>query len=235
MAARHARIPAEIEAELTSRTREFVYQLIADYEQKIADLKAQLAAQEEAPPQKLTPENSSVPPSTQHPHARPEKRKPKSSKPRKKRGGQPGHPRASRPLIPSQQCDKVIPLRPKRCRKCQTRLQGTDPEPLRHQVDELPVIKPIITEFQRQRVTCPGCGTQNCAPLPDGVPTGQAGPRLLAFTGLLRGHFRQRKRRAASFLQDLLNVPIRRRTRARKSICTRPDEWNATLTCQPVR
>ena len=148
-----------------------------------------------------------MPPSTQHPHARPEKRKPKSSKPRKKRGGQPGHPRASRPLIPSQQCDKVIPLRPKRCRKCQTRLQGTDPEPLRHQVYELPVIKPIITEFQRHRVTCPGCGTQNCAPLPDGVPTGQAGPRLLAFTGLLMGHFRQSKRRAASFLQDLLNVP----------------------------
>ncbi len=31
-------------------------------------------------------------------------------------------------------------------------------------------------------------------------------PRLAAFTGLLMGHFRQSKRKAASFLSDLLNV-----------------------------
>ena len=31
--------------------------------------------------------------------------------------------------------------------------------------------------------------------------------RLAAFTGLLMGHFRQSKRRASSFLSDLLNIP----------------------------
>lgn len=31
--------------------------------------------------------------------------------------------------------------------------------------------------------------------LPPGVPRGQSGPNLVAFTGLLMGHFRQRKRR----------------------------------------
>ena len=35
-----------------------------------------------------TPQNSSLPPSTQHPHAKPKSRKRKS---KKKRGGQPGH------------------------------------------------------------------------------------------------------------------------------------------------
>ena len=43
--------------------------------------------------------------------------------------------------------------------------------------------------------------------LPDGVPSGQCGPRLAAFTGLLMGHFRQSKRRASLFLEDLLNIP----------------------------
>ena len=72
---------------------------------------------------------------------------------------------------------------------------------------ELPEIKPIVTEYQQHRLTCKCCGIQTCAPLPKDVPTGQCGPRLAAFTGLLMGHFRQSKRRAASFLGDLLNVP----------------------------
>ena len=55
-------------------------------------------------------------------------------------------------------------------------------EPLRYQVWELPVIEPIIIESQRHRLNCPGCGTTTCAALPAGVPTGQFGARLLAFT-----------------------------------------------------
>jgi len=38
----------------------------------------------------LTPQNSSLPPSSQHPHAKPPRPKRKGRK--KKRGGQPGHP-----------------------------------------------------------------------------------------------------------------------------------------------
>jgi transposase len=39
------------------------------------------------------------------------------------------------------------------------------------------------------------------------VPTGQSGPRLVAFTGLLMAFFRQSKRRTALFLETLLNQP----------------------------
>ena len=109
--------------------------------------------------------------------------------------------------MPTKDCDEVKTLRSRQCRKCNARLKGKDPEPLRHQVIELPEIKPIVTEYQQHRLTCKCCGTQTCAPLPKDVPTGQCGPRLAAFTGLLMGHFRQSKRRAASFLGDLLNVP----------------------------
>jgi len=50
-----------------------------------------------------SPRNSSVPPSTEHPHAKPPR--PKSQAARR-RGGQPGHTRYVRPLLPSGQCDE---------------------------------------------------------------------------------------------------------------------------------
>jgi len=43
--------------------------------------------------------------------------------------------------------------------------------------------------------------------LPLRVPTGQEGPRLIAFSGLLMACFRQSKRRAALFLSTILNQP----------------------------
>ena len=163
---------------------------------EIQELKSQLL--------KLTPQNSSLPPSSQHPHAKPNT--PKSKSPLK-RGGQPGHPRHQRVLIPSEECQEVIPLRPRVCSGCGERLKGDDPEPRRHQVWELPEIKPLVTEYQQHRLACSCCGKTTCAALPPGVPNGQSGPNLVAFTGLLMGHFRQSKRRAALFLQDLLKFP----------------------------
>jgi transposase len=151
-----------------------------------------------------TPQNSSLPPSTQHPHARP---RPPKRKSKKQRGGQPGHEKHERPLIPTEQCDKVETLKPEQCRRCGVKLSGSDPEPLRHQVWELPEIKPHVTEYQRHRLTCPSCGETTCAKLPAGVPQGQSGPRLMAFVALLMAYYRQSKRRTAEFLGTLLGQP----------------------------
>lgn len=191
-------IPPEIDAEMTPAVRAFVNSLIEYYERRITDLESKV--------QKLTPQNSSLPPSTQHPHAKPSKSKPKS-KTKRKRGGQPGHRRHQRPLLPQEQCDQVIALHPNACRRCGEKLSGKDPHPLRHQVWEIPEIKPQVTEYQQHRLRCSCCGESTCAELPPGVPRGQSGPRLIAFAGLLMGHFRQSKRRAAYFLQDLMKLP----------------------------
>ena len=72
---------------------------------------------------------------------------------------------------------------------------------------ELPEIKAQVVEYQRHRLACPGCGETTCTTLPPGVPTGQSGPRLVAFAGLLMAYFRQSKRRTALFLEALLNQP----------------------------
>ena len=149
MTKRYPNIPAEIDAELSPKARKVFHDLIDDYERRFAELNKRIAGLEEKL-QKLTPKNSSIPPSTQHPHAKekpnPKKRKVKT---RKKQGGQPGHPRTTRPLVPTKDCDEVKTLRPRQCRKCNARLKGKDPESLRHQVIELPEIKPIVTEYQQ--------------------------------------------------------------------------------------
>ncbi len=167
---------------------------------RIAELEAQVAEL-----RSKTPQNSSQPPSTAHPHAKPPSVKPKS---KRSRGGQPGHDKHERTLIPVEECQDVVSCVPKECRRCGQILTGRDPEPLRHQVWELPDIRPIVTEYQRHRLIC-ACGSSTCGDLPPGVPTGQAGPRLIAFSGLLMACFRQSKRRAAQFLSMILNQPAR--------------------------
>ncbi len=183
-------MPTEVRALFTA--------VVDHYERRLAELEAELAAL------RKTPRNSSLPPSSEHPHAKPPQDRPKS---KKARGGQAGHRKHERTLIPTERCSEVVTLHPDHCRRCGTALEGEDPSPLRHQVWELPPIEPIVIEFRRHRRTCGCCGERTCASLPDGVPTGQSGPRLVAFVGLLMGHFRQSKRRAAFFLQDFLGMP----------------------------
>ncbi|QVL32470.1 IS66 family transposase [Telmatocola sphagniphila] len=145
--------------------------------------------------------NSSKPPSTQHPHAKLSKQAQKKAK--RKSGGQPGHPKHERSLVSAHECDGVIVCLPAECRRCGEPLNGTDPQPLRHQVWEIPEIKPSITEYQLHRLRC-SCGKTTCGELPPGVPVGMAGPRLVALSALLMVCFRLSKRRCALFLEQIL-------------------------------
>jgi transposase len=191
-------ITEELIARQTSEAQAIIRALleqVAALSKRVAELEARLGK---------TPQNSSLPPSTQHPHAKPPAKKPKSNR---KRGGQPGHAKHERPLLPTKQCDLVQSLKPSECRRCGERLRGSDPAPLRHQVWELPEIQPHVTEYQRHRLVCPCCAETTCAELPLGVPSGQAGPRLTAFVALLMGCFRQSKSRVALFLEQILKQP----------------------------
>ncbi|MGQ9919134.1 MAG: IS66 family transposase [Bryobacteraceae bacterium] len=99
------------------------------------------------------------------------------------------------------------PLKPADCRRLGVKLAGKAPEPLRHQVGELPEIKPHATEYRRHRWTCPGCGETTCAELPASVPQGQARRWLMAFMALPMASDRGRKRRTAEFLGTLPGQP----------------------------
>lgn len=180
--------------------------------------------------------NSSKPPSAGHPHAKPPRPQRRS---RRSPGGQPGHVKHERALIAVEECQAVVSCRPPACRRCGQPLTGDDPQPLRHQVWELPEILPVVTEYQRHRLVCE-CGCSTCAELPSGVPTGQAGPRLIAFSGLLMACFRQSKRRAAQFLGMILNQPassgwmVALQNRAAEAVAPAYDELAGQLAAQPA-
>ena len=108
---------------------------IAELKAELEDLRRQVKGK--------TPQNSSLPPSSRHPHSRPPSGKRKS---KRKRGGQPGHKKHERELIPAENCDEVQTLKPTDCRRCGEKLSGVDRRPLRHQVWELPEIKPHVTD-----------------------------------------------------------------------------------------
>ena len=238
MSLSHRPITAEQIAALPPEFRALLQAVIDHYEERIATLQAELTAvKQELAGVKKTPRNSSLPPSTEHPHAKPTPTKEKTGK---KQGGQPGHPKHARALIPTQQCQTVIECVPRACRRCGKALAGKDAEPLRHQVWDIPPIVPEVTEYQLHRLTCPCCRESTCGLLPPGAPATQGGPRLVALTALLMGCFKQSKRRVALFLEQVLNQPcspgwvVKLQNQATAALTPAYEELAAKLPVEPV-
>ena len=123
-------------------------------------------------------------------------------------GGQPGHVGHGRSLLPAEQVDAVVALKPEHCRHCGHPLHGDDPHPLRHQVVEVPPVRAQVTEYQRHTLRCPHCGTLTEAECPPGVPRGAFGPRLQAWIGLLSGAYRLSHRNITTLLGDAFGVHL---------------------------
>ena len=149
--------------------------------------------------------NSSRPPSTDGPGVTPPKTKAKSSK---KRGGQAGLVKRVRPLIPTDQCDSVKHYKPSACADCGTKLSGTDSSPARHQVTELPTVKPIVTEHQIHSLECPHCGKIGRGQMPLHVPAGSFGPTVVSTITMLSSLGRLSQRMMAQLLRDLFDLEI---------------------------
>ena len=170
--------------------------LVQSFERRIADLEERLGKNST---------NSSKPPSSDPPTV---KRRPPAPASGRKRGGQPGHRHHSRSLVPPERLRQVIECKPPTCRCCGQHLHGDDPQPLRHQVAEVPPIEPTVDEYRLHRLECPHCGTSTCATLPPGVPTGAFGPRLRAILSVLAGAYRLGKRPIRQLAADLLGLSI---------------------------
>ncbi len=77
-----------------------------------------------------------------------------------------------RALLPVEEVDVIIPVKPMRCLRCQQPLQGEDPQPQRHQVTEIPP-EILLTDrrfwfvcYRNPRVNdCGPAGVYYCEPL----------------------------------------------------------------------
>ena len=201
--------PAALSSDLWERIPPEAQAYIRALESRLSALEARvqtLQAQNRALQERLhqNSRNSSRPPSSDPPQ-RPRPRRPRGQR---RRGGQPGHPGHTRTLLPVEEVDEVVVLKPDRCSGCHALLWGDDPAPFRHQVIEMPPLKPVITEYQWHQLTCSECGEVTRAPWPEGVPSGTYGPRVQATVALYTGAYRLSKRTTQQMMEEVFGVPM---------------------------
>lgn len=188
---------AELRRQLAERDA-----LIEQLRAELSALREQVAALKEALGK--SSRNSSKPPSSDGPAAPVRKRKrPTGRKP----GGQPGHERHERELVPIDKVNKVIECIPGCCEQCGKGLHGKDPTPERHQVTELPKVEPVTDEYRVHSLLC-SCGHTTRGKLPAGVPTGAFGPSVVATVAVLMGVYRLGKRLVPQMLEDLFGLSM---------------------------
>ena len=177
--------------------------MIAALRRQIAELQAELAALKEA--LRKSSRNSSKPPSSDGPRVKARPKKPSSGR---KPGGQPGHKRHERVLVPPEKVHEVVPCIPKQCEACAGLLHGQDPEPHRHQVFELPPVEPIVTEYRQHALDCRLCHHRTVGKLPEGIPTRAFGPTVDAAIAVLMGVYRLTKRQVPELMHDFFGLQM---------------------------
>ena len=175
---------------------------IKELERRIRKLEHALALAEER--LRLSSQNSSKPPSSD-PLSTPKRaaRVPTG----KRRGGQPRHRFHGRTLVPVEQCTSVTDHTPERCAKCEADLTGEDPDPLRHQIFEIPVPQPRVFEHRLHSLQC-ACGHLTRACLPEGVTANGFGPGVEGTVATLAGACRLSHRMIVSVMRDLFGIPL---------------------------
>ena len=195
------KIPPQILESWPREAQEYILALQAFFQAQIAELQGQI---------EQNSQNSSKPPSSDPPFKRPPKKtKEKSSK---SKGGQVGHSRHLRELVPLEAVDEIVEIYPHECDQCHSPLRSSDQlgQPLRHQVWELPKVKARVKEYQFYSRQCSQCLhlTKSEKNWPKDVPTGQFGPRLVATLGVLHGQYQLSLRQTQELTNDLWQLPL---------------------------
>ena len=165
------------EAQLEQLSRTELVTLVQLLLAEVVQLKARIVELESKPP-------GGKPPATSQNSAQPPSRDQKVNLPAppapRRVGARPGHPVATRPLV--EKPDQVIEVKVTQCTYCQHDLHDQTPTRIvRHQLTELPVVRPLVIETQMHEVECPHCHLVQRATPPVGLaPTRCFGPRLEA-------------------------------------------------------
>lgn len=193
------------EEQLEKLPREELVVLVKLLLKEIEQLKARIAeleAQSSSRPPPATSRNSS------QPSSRDQKPNSGEQRSRKRVGAAPGHEKATRPWVENP--DRVIEAKVDKCANCQRELHGLPPDRIvRHQIEELPIVRPLVIETQIHEVECPHCHTPQRGELPEGLePTRQFGPRLEATVVYYKQEQHLSYERIVETMRDLCGVEL---------------------------
>jgi transposase len=160
--------------------------------------------------------NSSMPPSSDPPKSRAERRREaraklkELSRSKRKPGGQPGHQGKHRAMVPAGRVDRSTAHLPEAC-SCGHRFDGSEErvdDPVVHQQWELPAIRPLIFQYELLRLRCPCCGKPRLADLPAGVSWSAFAARLEAHIATLAGVYRLSRRQVREVVENVFGISI---------------------------
>jgi transposase len=173
------------------------HQLIIKLTARVAELEARLAALESPP---KTPGNSSVPPAQARKPNRAERRE-------QKRGPKRGHAGASRRRA---EPDVTLSCRPTVCRGCRALLPPEGQRLIgRSQVEELPLVRPVVIEVLRYQAACANCGHRTAAEPPAWfAPHATFGPRVEALLVYLHETHHVSYERLVELCRDVLGLRL---------------------------
>lgn len=193
------------EEQLEKLSREELIAVVKLLLAEIEQLKARVTELEAKSPSGKPPatsRNSSQPPS------RDQKTNAGEKKSQKRVGAKPGHKAATRPLVENP--DRVIEAKVKQCKNCHADLHAVVPDRIvRHQIEELPIMRTIVIETQLHEVECPQCHTLQRGTPPEGLePTRQFGPRLEAMVIYLKQEQHLSYERIVETIRDLFGIEL---------------------------
>jgi transposase len=180
---------------------------VAVYEKKQKKLHSEIAELKEK--LKTNSSNSSKPPSSD-PFRKKEKKKqhgPGKGK-KLKQGAQPGHKGKGRKLLPLEEVDDIVVCLPEKTCSCGGHIQVNPEKIKRHQQLELPVVRPVVTEYQQVYGVCKNCGSCHQGKLPEGIAPTLLAPRATATVGILSGDYHLGKRAIQQLLGDFFNLNV---------------------------
>ncbi len=125
----------------------------------------------------------------------------------KKQGGQPGHKRHERSLLPVDKVDCTVSCTPSKQCLCGGAVVATGIH-RRHQQYEFPVVKPIVTEYQLCAGICRSCNKRHIGELPWGISWSMLGPSATAMTAHLSGTYRISKQNIVHMYQDIFDFQL---------------------------
>jgi transposase len=172
---------------------------------EVLSLQERVAALEAAAGGGLPPANSR---NSSQPPSRDQKAKLPEPKNTKRVGARRGHEAAFRPLVENP--DKLIEVKAEQCTNCHTDLRAVPAQRvLRHQLTELPIMRPFVIETRIHEVECPTCHTCQRGVPPVGLEAmREFGPQLEATVVYYKQEQHLSYERIVETMRDLWRVRL---------------------------